>query len=416
VSERKEKKNIFSGRLGLKFSNPASIYCLIWGITLFLYDVELTNNIIGLNSATISLVISSIISFFISYFIISFSTIFFNGYKINLRKNLFFDYNTLNHLNFFNKIVDKITLIWFFFTFLEIIKFGGIPLISVILLRQFDLDYAAFGLPTLHGLLNSLYLTIICSKFILYQSTKNKKYLYIICVLFFWPILLMSRALIIWTILEIFSVYLIFNSIKWKSIVRIFSIFLFVIVLFGYIGDNRGDSSKNDVERFTDNFVKDENRFITDKIPTGFIWVYLYMTTPLNNVVWNINTIEPKYNFKYTFGSLLPSIIRNDSNLGPSLELKEDAFNVSSYFANYIKDFGLVGASIFIFFLQLYVIIIYKSAIKFKIGGMLAYSTLFNSVVMSIFFDYFFTLVTIFQVLLGLFINHILYAKTPIRK
>lgn len=420
MSEIQKNKKSFIVGFGLSLSNPTLIYCLTWGVALFLYNLELTTNILGLNNSTIYLVISSIASFIISYFIITFWVIALNGYKINLRKNYFNEFNTLNKLNAFKKIIIIIAFIWGILTLVEIIEFGGIPLITVVILKQFDLDYASFGLSTLHGLLNALYLTIVCSVFILYQSTKKRKYFYITLVLLFWPLFLMSRALIIWTLLEIFSIYFFFNSINIKKLFSLFSIVLLVIFIFGYIGDNRGETRDQGAERFTDTFVKDENRFITDKIPSGFIWVYLYVTTPLNNIVWNIENLKPEYNFKYTFAALLPSILRDDVKLrssnDTSMQLFQEAFNVSSYFANYMRDFGVIGASIFIFFLQLYVLLIYQSAKKFKLGGMIAYATLFNSVVMSIFFDYFFSLVTVFQVLLGLFINYILYSKSNVKR
>jgi oligosaccharide repeat unit polymerase len=84
---------------------------------------------------------------------------------------------------------------------------------------------------------------------------------------------------------------------------------------------------------------------------------------------------------------------------------------VSSYFANYLRDLGLVGTIIFVFLVQMVVCLFYNQAYQFKLGGLVAYATLFNSVVMSIFFDYFFSLVTVFQVVLGLAINYILYSK-----
>lgn len=410
------RRQLISGRFIISLANPILIYCLIWGTALFLYNLELTSNILGLNISTIFLVGSSILSFFIAYFIRSFLIMSVNGFKINIKNNNFYNFNSLSKLNFFKKIIKKLFVIWAIFTLIEIIIFKGVPLISVVVLGQYDLDYAAFGLPTLHGLMNSLYLSITCSVFILYQVTKNKKYFYIVLIFFSWPILVMSRALMIWTLIELFSIYFLFNLINLKKIFGLISIIFFVIFLFGYIGDNRGTTKEIGAERFTDSFVKSEYRPITDKIPSGFIWVYLYVTTPLNNVVWNIENIKPEYNFKYTFRALLPSVIRDDSNKSGgssySLELVEEAFNVSSYYANYLKDFGVLGASIIIFFLQFFILFIYKSAKEFKIGGLIAYATIFNSIVMSIFFDYFFSLVTIFQVLLGLFINYLLYKKS----
>ena len=42
---------------------------------------------------------------------------------------------------------------------------------------QFDLNYSAFGIPTIHGLLNACYFTLVSSFYLLYRTTKDKHYL-----------------------------------------------------------------------------------------------------------------------------------------------------------------------------------------------------------------------------------------------
>jgi oligosaccharide repeat unit polymerase len=222
----------------------------------------------------------------------------------------------------------------------------------------------------------------------------------------------MTRALLLWNLIEILSVYLIFHKINFKKIISLFFAVLVVVLLFGYIGDNRGEASE---VRFTDNFIKEEYREVGKQMPSGFIWVYMYLTTPINNVVWNVDKLHPAYDFNFTSSALIPSIIRDKIYVGASkypIILYQETFNVSSYFANLLGDFGVNGALVFVCFLQIAVTQIYFSAKTNKLGSIVAYATIFNSVMMSVFFDFFFSLVTIFQVILGFFINYLLYSKS----
>ena len=134
------------------------------------------------------------------------------------------------------------------------------------------------------------------------------------------------------------------------------------------------------------------------------------MTTPLNNIVHNVKHLDPKYNFQYTFRALFPSIIRD--NFFPedkSVVLHSKAFNAASIFRNFMADFGISGAIIIIFFLQAITLRFYFSAKSGLLGSMIAYSALFYAVATSIFVDNFFTLITIFQVFLGIIINQYIY-------
>jgi len=220
----------------------------------------------------------------------------------------------------------------------------------------------------------------------------------------------MTRAMILWSIIEIFCIYLIFTKISLKSIFKVLVVFIVLIVLFGLIGDNRGEVGE---VKFTDNFVREEYKFVADKIPSGFIWVYLYATTPLNNIVVNIDQLKPSYNFSNTLITLVPSFIRDNitfSNIsGSEFYLYEEAFNVSSYFKGFLADFGILGTIILASVLQLISIDFYFSAKKFKIGSIIAYAAMFNALMMSGFYDFFFSLVTVFQILFGIIINYSLY-------
>lgn len=401
-----QKKN--QNSLSIDFSNPLIIYLLVWILTLYLYSIEFTNNIRGLNSSTNFLIWSSIIVFIIFYgiaYVIRFLlTRNFKNRLLNATKQ-----NTESTILKFEKAIKQIFKLWFYFTIFEIIFFKGIPLISVVVLHQYDLDYKAFGIPTLHGLLNACYYTSVVGFFILYRLKKDNKYLRRVIIMLLWPILVMSRAVMLWVLVEILCVYFLMNRINLKKLFLIFSFIIGFIIIFGILGDNRGGESDNFT---TSTFVSEKYQSIAEKIPTGFVWVYLYATTPINNIVLNVNNLKPDYTFKYSLVGLIPSFIRDkiyDETDKYSVELDNDAFNVSSFFANYMHDFGLIGAVIFVSVLQLISTLFYFSAKKGKLGSIVSYSVLFYALFTSVFFDNFISLVTVFQIILGFYINFFVY-------
>ncbi len=396
------------------FANPLLIYCVVWLSVVLMYSLKYTNNIIGFNESTLILIFGTIITFIINYYAFYFIRISFRGFVVKTSKP-FASVNSSEKIESYLRIIKKIAFFWLAGTFIEVILFKGIPFISVVFLGNYSLDYSSFGIPTIHGLLNACYYTITASFFLHYIITKNKKSLFKVLVLLTWPILVMSRAVLLWVLVEIFCMYLLMRKIRIMNILKILVVFLFVIVLFGYLGDNRSEAVSNN--NFTSNFVNTEYMEVAARLPSGFVWIYLYATTPINNIVWSISDIQPTYNFEHTLLSLVPSFIRDNmqvfqvsSNRG--VTLYEEAFNVSSYFANFLNDFGLVGSVLFIALLQIFIVKTFFSAKSGKFGSMIAYAAIFNAVFMSIFYDFFFSLVTVFQLLLGAIINYLLYTKT----
>ena len=405
-------KKIFLS-LRINFSNPLTTYLIVWGLTILLYTIKFTNNILEINNKTFWLICSSCILFTFIYVSIK----ILNGLFIKKSNSSIFLLHTINNEKIFNKLeglLRGIFIFWLLLSLIEIVLFKGIPLISVIILGQYDLDYKVFGVPTLHGLLNACYFTIIVGNFIAYLIRRNKKRLYFILILFIWPILLMSRAMILWGLIEILCVYLFFNRITFKKILKIFFGIITFIIVFGLIGDSRNGELK---QFTTSTFVSTEYESAAEYIPSGFVWVYLYATTPINNIVINVNKLNPQYGFKYSLNGLIPSFIR-DKMFSESdkyaLILDDEAFNVSSYFANYLFDFGVVGAVIFAGLLQFITVIFFFSAKSGKIGSLISYSVLYYAVFTSVFFDNFISLPTIFQILIGQFINYYIYRKNKL--
>ena len=396
-------------------SNPFLIYSIIWLFILFLYSLELTNNILGLNNSTLYLILGTIFVFGFIYYAVYFGKISFNGYRMCISKS-FEETNPIYKVDYFYKIIRILSIIWLLGTILEICLFRGVPLISVVIFHNYSLNYTAFGIPTFHGLLNACYFTITVSYYILYLQTKKKKHLYKMLLLLTWPLLVMARAVLLWVLIEILCSYLLMRQINLKRIFGLFLAVLLIVFVFGAIGDNRGEVTET---KFTDNFIKDEYKNSISALPSGFIWVYLYATTPLNNIVLNIEHIEPSYNFQNTLITLLPSVVRDNMTFSASnnnnaygFALYEEAFNVSSYFKGFLNDFGIPGTIILAAFVQMISIFLFFSAKSSKLGGIIAYTAMFNALMMSCFYDFFFSLVTVFQILLGLLINYLLYTKS----
>lgn len=395
----------------IDLANPTVLYSILWLLSLFLYSLDITTNILGLNTETVVLILISIGSAWLAY-----SYLWLGRSAVHIRRYSFVGRNPDSKIIYFKRIIMVLIALWSLLSFCEIVYFKGIPLISVAVLGQYDLDYKAFGIPTVHGFLNACYLTILTSLGILYFFERKRKVMLLLVALLVWPVLLMSRALLLWALLEVFAVYLIFHKLTMMRILKTSFYFLCFIVLFGWIGDNRGDSENS----FTDKFIKEEHEDIAKFIPSGFIWAYLYLSTPINNIVYNIETIKPDYSLRYTTVGLIPSFIRDkiydNENEKYALDLYSEAFNVSSFFANYLRDLGIVGTLILVLLLQSLSINLFFSARDFKLGSMIAYSCLFYAIFLSVFSDFFFSLVTVFQVMIGLFINYLLYSKKHVQR
>ena len=396
-------------KIKINLSHPFILFFLVWALTLFFYSLEITNNILGLNKNTRIL----LYSFFFIYFFVNIISNFLQRrvhepliYKLSINSKI--------EINLFTIIINKIFKIWVFFSILEIILFKGVPLISVVIFKNSDVDYAKFGLPTLHGLLNALYYTFMVGNFLVYSLTKQKKYLIKIIIFIFWPILLMSRASFLWVVAEILCVYLLLNKIYLKKFLILCFYVIVFIYLFGVLGDARiGENSSFK----TSNFVSTKYENIAEKIPSGFIWVYLYATTPINNIVVQTNQLNPKYDFKSSTAGLIPSVIRSriyneDDKYG--FELDSQAFNVSSFFSNFLNDFGIIGTLIIVTILFILSLLIYYKCFTGKLGYIISYSAIFYAILTSIFFDNFLSLVTIFQITLGIIINNLLYKNKKI--
>jgi hypothetical protein len=120
-------------------------------------------------------------------------------------------------------------------------------------------------------------------------------------------------------------------------------LFVATFLIFGYLGDIR--SGRDNIIA-----VAAPSFEYPDWLPSAFIWFYLYVSTPLNNVNFNID-LAPNYFPLETASTFIPSFAREGfvNALGGSRQwdLVSETFNVSSLLQSVLSDFGVSGAMVF---------------------------------------------------------------------
>jgi oligosaccharide repeat unit polymerase len=195
-------------------------------------------------------------------------------------------------------------------------------------------------------------------------------------------------------------IYLYFNKLRTKNVVKFLIIILSIILLFGIVGDLRSGSADSFIS------IAQPSSNYPSFLPSGFLWVYIYITSPINNVNFNIYDY-PILNFNPSplLSSILPSFIRDKitfwGNSG-NFKLVDDLLNVSSIFPNYLSAFGLIGSVIFYFIMGLTFNFVYfkTKIINVNVKWILILVVILHNIVFSLFVDFFSSLVFIFQIVL----------------
>ncbi len=239
-------------------------------------------------------------------------------------------------------------LLWIGLTFIETVFSGGVPLLWLLTgASKSNFDY---GISSVHGMVNALLLAAAVTSLALYLYTENRKHIWFPLFAIAWSMVLVSRGTLFVLLLEYAIIYLRLRRIKAKAFVRLVVISLIALLLFGVVGDVRsGAEAFRDLAQPTDSFP--------DWAPSGLLWAYIYITTPINNLLLTMHTLRPTFNplLPDTAATLFPTVLRNviygkeGANQAISGALETQALNVSTaYVGPYqdMGDFGIVGFSI----------------------------------------------------------------------
>jgi len=366
-------------------ANPLFVYAGLWTFILFLASMQLTNQLLPLNVSTVLVVLANIATAFLLYAVVT-------GRRRRRRFTgaLHDDPRALPVLRW---LVRRMTAAWVAGTAIEIVVAGGLPIVWVLMGRT-DKDYRNFGLPTFHGLMIATYLFILTSTFLDYCMTRRRVLLFRVVLLLLWPLLLVNRGAAVWALLELAAVYLLTHRVSGRLVARIAAVALTAVIAFGLLGDLRAGANRALIR----GIVRPEFRWVADYLPTGFVWVYLYVTAPINNVVAGIDSLKPNYVLYYSVANLVPTVIRDRifTRTYP-LSLVNEAFNTSTWYASFLSDLGIAPAILIVALLQWIAIVYYVRARQREAPAILAYAALFQGLALSIFADTFTSLVTLAQ-------------------
>ena len=284
--------------------------------------------------------------------------------------------------------------IWMVISIVEIFISGGIPLIWLV--QHSTKTYIDFGITSLHGLVNSLLVSLAVCRVALYLITGKRKHLRIPIFVVVWSVLVVTRQLMLTSLVEYTVVFLSLKSIKPGTFVRIGLSVLVLVLVFGFVGDLRSGS---DAFRL----LAEPTDAYPTWLPSGVLWVYIYITTPINNLIYTARTFPPLGSllFPNTAATLFPTFLRTtiygtQLNQAESGNLITQAFNVSTAYVGPYQDYGLVGVVL--------LSILTAFACQFfwyrkNLRDLLIFAVLTQCLAFTLFFNLFFALPVITQIL-----------------
>ncbi|MFY9743677.1 MAG: O-antigen polymerase [Candidatus Sulfotelmatobacter sp.] len=284
-------------------------------------------------------------------------------------------------------------IIWAILTSVEIVVSGGVPLLWLI--QGSSKSYFDFGIASFHGFLNSLILTIGLTGFAIFAMTGKKKHLWMPGFVVLWSLIAVTRNMMIVILIECGIVWVMVRGISSKTLSKgIFGLAALMLV-FGYIGDVR-----TGVEQFQE--LAEPSSNYPNWLPSGVLWGYIYVSTPLNNLINTTRSAHPLNSplFPYTTSQLVPSALRDkiypQEIVGAAGgELVEESWNVSTAFVGAFQDFGMLGIACYAMFMALIAAHFWRDR---SLRGSLVYAVVGQCLAISIFFNHLFYLPVITQV------------------
>lgn len=232
--------------------------------------------------------------------------------------------------------------LWIGLAIVETIVSGGLPLVW--LFTGSSKTYFDYGIPSIHGLVNSLLLALAAASFALYLYTGKRRHMVLPILAVLWMLVLVTRGTILFLLVECVVIYLRLREVKTRSILRLFALGIVFLLGFGFFGDLRsGAEAFRSLAQPTANFP--------DWAPSGLLWAYIYITTPINNLLYTMHTMHPLYNplLPNTAATLFPSVIRSliygrdAASQASSGQLVVQALNVSTAYVGPFQDMGRAG-------------------------------------------------------------------------
>ena len=380
---------------GLDLSSLHGIYITVWLVTIFLYSLHIVGYYGRFRwGGKLSIFIfASLFAMFLSGLNVNRSG--YSSRRVDFNA-LFNDYTIV----FITKKVNYLFWFWVCGNIITVIIQGGFPMLWLAL--GIPKTYVDYGLPTFNGFLNSMFYLCGLTYFAVLLKKRSQRVIIRFLVLAIFPILTINRALFLILVLQCMGFFLLTNKIKVKTLIRIVILMLILIIGFGMIGDMRLGENSHIIR----DLVSDEYSGIREKMPSGFIWTYLYATGTIDNLNYNIGNIDVVGYPYYTIQPLIPSVLRpiifgvTEYENSYSLKMSNEMFNTFSWLANFLRDFGTTITVVVVFLYGLLFRRVQNKARKGNIKYIFLYPIMFMVVVISVFWDYMISLPTIFEIII----------------
>lgn len=367
--------------------HPLLVFSTVWLGVLLLYSLHLSFILRYATTEVLSTILTVWIPFAITIWIYAAIRRYLATNRPYSRK--------VSRLNY--KLLRRRLTVWFrawiVITVIEIIASRGLPIIWA--LTGSSKTYVDFGIKSLHGFVNSLQVAIAICYFVLFLASKQLKDLRVPIFFVCWCAVIINRNMMLVTLLEFGVLYVRVRGLAISTAFKLVAGMLSFILAFGFIGDIR-QGSASAIRRLaqpTDEYP--------DWLPSGALWAYIYITTPINNLVYNVQETRPTYNplFPNTIATLFPSVIRiiiygdqlSDAESG---QLVVSAFNVSTAYVGPYQDFGLTGMTLFSAMIGTTCFFFW---VRNDLKNVLMLAVVTQCLILTLFFDHFFYLPVITQ-------------------
>ena len=356
----------------MKFS-PVYLYVYVWLLTISLYAVQISP-IFTVDTQRLLIFVLFLLAPLLPYLYIT--------RLLVDNKKIIPGFNGSKLIGFIFGVV----------TIFEVALAGNFPLLGALSIGKY-VHYTDYGIPGLHGLVNGLHLVLCVIYSVRYRSGKSNADLLVLTVLFLLSLLTLSRQLSMSIIVQFLLIYLYYHNFK-INVKRLSGLVFTVIVillLFSYLGDLRSGSG------FIYGYLQIEGEY--PEAISGLFWIYIYIVSPIHNLLNNIFEIESVYLPINSLLSLFPSPIRAvfSDFLMNDLYLEHSIFNVGTAFPSIIGDFGLLGISGLSFLIMTFDIFIRVSPHPMTLP---IYIFLGHAIIFSVFGNFFFSLPFLIQMII----------------
>ena len=380
--------------------NPAILFSLVWGTTLYLYSLGYSALLTPLDATTLILVVGCCAGALIGWVM---SRTFAPRLLTSPIRNTA-PWPKPVELALSRRLRPMFYL-WLAAVAFELVYFGNLPFLSLLGIGT-PVLYTEYGFSGLHGLLNAMQLVMFDMTLLWYIKTGSRKHMLYALALLTWSVLMVTRAMIMASIVQGIMIGLIFSARFRRRFLLLGSgVILAVILAFGALGDLRSSEGASIQD------IAQQSGSYPDYLPAGFFWVYVYVTTPLNNINANIQSIPATGFPYYTILPLIPNVVKTMFAVEEAdISLVDENLNVSSFFRQFLLDYGVYGTILVMTLLHLVYGVVLGKARRSDLWSLILVVILFSTV-MSVFVNAYTAVIYIIQMM----IFKILYSATSPR-